>query len=108
MKLNEQQIQQALQALNQTGVSPWQLVDHGLHNRWFFSDFQQAFGFMTEVARLAEEMNHHPDWSNVYNQVQVRLTTHDAGGLTALDFTMAHAMQALVSQMQQPVLPAEK
>lgn len=106
MKLNEQQQQQALQQLNAGSHSPWQLTDNGLHNRWTFSDFQQAFGFMSEVACLAEQMNHHPEWTNVYHQVQVRLTTHDAGGLTELDFALAHAMQALAAQAQSPLWPS--
>ena len=57
-----------------------------------FADFVQAFGFMAQVALHAERMNHHPEWSNVYNRVQVRLTTHDAGGITALDLALARLM----------------
>ena len=51
---------------------------------------------MTDMAKVAEQMNHHPHWTNVYRQVQVMLSTHDAGGLTELDFALAHAMQASV------------
>jgi 4a-hydroxytetrahydrobiopterin dehydratase len=54
-----------------------------------FSDFNAAFGFMTCVALKAEQMNHHPEWFNVYNAVDVTLTTHDAGGVTALDLALA-------------------
>jgi 4a-hydroxytetrahydrobiopterin dehydratase len=54
-----------------------------------FADFNAAFGFMTRVAIKAETMDHHPEWSNVYNRVEVLLTTHDAGGVTALDTTLA-------------------
>lgn len=54
-----------------------------------FADFNAAFGFMGRVALLAEKMDHHPEWSNVYNRVEVRLTTHDAGGVTDLDLRMA-------------------
>ena len=54
-----------------------------------FKDFNAAFGFMTRVALKADKMDHHPEWSNVYNRVEVLLTTHDAGGITALDVTMA-------------------
>jgi 4a-hydroxytetrahydrobiopterin dehydratase len=54
-----------------------------------FADFCQAFGFMTRVALVAERLNHHPEWTNVYNRVDIRLTTHDAGGLTALDLALA-------------------
>ena len=57
-----------------------------------FRDFNEAFGFMTRVALLAERMDHHPEWMNVYRTVDVRLTTHDAGGLTEKDIRMAKAM----------------
>jgi 4a-hydroxytetrahydrobiopterin dehydratase len=66
-----------------------------LQRRYTFADFGAAFGFMTQVALLAERMNHHPEWCNVYNRVDVVLTTHDAGGVTALDVDMAQAMNAL-------------
>ena len=59
-----------------------------------FKDFNAAFGFMTRVALLAERMDHHPEWMNVYKTVDVRLTTHDAGGLTEKDIRMAKAMDA--------------
>lgn len=58
---------------------PWTEKDHALHREFTFPDFRRAFAFMTEVAFAAEQLNHHPDWSNVYNRVTVRLTTHDAG-----------------------------
>lgn len=60
-----------------------------------FKDFVQAFGFMTRVALVAERMDHHPEWSNVYRTVTVTLTTHDAGGLTSLDVDLAARMDAL-------------
>jgi 4a-hydroxytetrahydrobiopterin dehydratase len=60
-----------------------------------FADFNTAFGFMTRVALLAEKMDHHPEWSNVYNRVDVLLTTHDAGGVTALDLQMAIHMDRI-------------
>jgi len=90
--------QQALRQLNANARLPWQLQSNSLHTHWEFPDFQQAFGFMADVAELAERMNHHPDWSNIYNRVHVTLSTHDAGGLTDLDFAMAHAMQDLADQ----------
>ena len=65
-----------------------------------FADFSQAFGFMTQVALAAERMDHHPEWFNVYNKVEVVLTTHDAGGVTALDLDMAHLMDRLTGQGQ--------
>lgn len=59
-----------------------------------FKDFSAAFGFMTRVALLAEKMDHHPEWFNVYNRVEVTLATHDAGGVTEKDIAMAKAMDA--------------
>ena len=60
-----------------------------------FRDFSEAWGFMSRVALLAECQNHHPDWSNVYNRVRIELSTHDAGGLTEYDVTLARAIDAL-------------
>jgi 4a-hydroxytetrahydrobiopterin dehydratase len=70
----------------------WQLVAGKLHRQLVFADFVEAFGFMTEVALIAEAMGHHPEWSNVWNRVSIDLTTHDAGGLTALDVSLAQAI----------------
>ena len=62
--------------------------------RFRFADFRQAFGFMAQLALHAERLNHHPEWSNVYDRVDVVLTTHDAGGLTALDIELARCADA--------------
>lgn len=62
-----------------------------------FADFVQAFGFMAQVALLAERMNHHPEWRNVYNRVDISLTTHDAGGLSSLDLALAQAIDRVVA-----------
>ena len=71
---------------------------HGtLHRQYTFVDFSEAFGFMARAALAAEKMNHHPDWSNGYNKVKVDLSTHDAGGITNLDFRLAEAMERLSS-----------
>ena len=62
-----------------------------------FADFSEAFAFMTRVALLAESQDHHPEWFNVYNRVEITLTTHDAGGLSQRDVTMARAIDALLA-----------
>ena len=66
----------------------------GIERRYVFADFVAAFAFMARVALLAEKADHHPEWSNVWNRVDVRLTTHDAGGLSARDFALAQAIDA--------------
>jgi 4a-hydroxytetrahydrobiopterin dehydratase len=65
--------------------------------RFRFVDFSAAFGFMTKVAEAAEAMDHHPEWSNVYNRVEIVLTTHSAGGVTALDVTLAGIIDTLAT-----------
>ncbi|MEZ5573947.1 MAG: 4a-hydroxytetrahydrobiopterin dehydratase [Halioglobus sp.] len=78
----------------------WRLSDDKLYRRFVFQDFVEAFGFMSRVALLAETMNHHPEWSNVYNRVEIYLTTHDAGGITERDFTLAGRINALLAQAE--------
>lgn len=73
----------------------WQLHDDKLHRELRFDDFVTAFGFMASVAIVAEKMNHHPEWSNVYSTVVVDLSTHDAGGITDLDFQLAERIDEL-------------
>ncbi|MBL8577641.1 MAG: 4a-hydroxytetrahydrobiopterin dehydratase [Mesorhizobium sp.] len=77
-----------------TGLKGWVLAQDGLSiSRGFvFKNFSEAFAFMTRSALAAEKLDHHPDWSNVYKMVDVKLHTHDAGGLTALDFELAKRM----------------
>ena len=76
----------------------WQRVDgrDAITRDFAFADFNAAFGFMTRVALLAEAMNHHPEWFNVYNKVSITLSTHDAGGLTQNDTRLAAAIEALL------------
>ena len=74
----------------------WTEKDNALHAELTFGDFRKAFAFMTEVAFLAEELNHHPEWSNVYNRVSIKLTTHDAGNtITEKDREMADRVEKL-------------
>ncbi|MCS6959036.1 MAG: 4a-hydroxytetrahydrobiopterin dehydratase [Pseudanabaenaceae cyanobacterium SKYGB_i_bin29] len=83
-KLTEAEIQEAL-----TTLTGWQLVEGKLHKVYQFPSFVAAFAFMTKVALIAEKMDHHPDWYNVYNRVTINLTTHDAGGITNKDVELA-------------------
>lgn len=80
----------------------WRLLDEreAIARTFRFSSFNHAFGFMTRVALLAEKLDHHPEWTNVYDRVDVVLTTHDAGGLTSLDLRMARAMDRIAGQHQ--------
>jgi 4a-hydroxytetrahydrobiopterin dehydratase len=80
-------------------LSQWTLVQgrDALTRSFKFRDFNAAFGFMTRAALVAEKMDHHPEWSNVYNRVDVVLSTHDAGGLTELDVKLAQAMDAIAA-----------
>ena len=70
-------------------LSGWTVQDEKLHKQYQFNSFVEAFGFMSSVALVAESMNHHPDWSNVYNRVTIDLNTHDSGGISSLDFEFA-------------------
>ena len=90
-RLDTEQVRERLAAL-----PGWTLSDDGLAitRKFKFADFQQAFAFMTQVALAAERADHHPEWSNVYNRVDMRLTTHDAGGLTERDFALAAVADA--------------
>ena len=72
-----------------------------LQRQFIFSDFEKAFAFMTLCARFAEQIDHHPDWSNSWNRVSVSLSTHSANGLTELDVTMAHAMDQFANSILQ-------
>jgi 4a-hydroxytetrahydrobiopterin dehydratase len=75
----------------------WTVEGEHLVRTFRFRDFVEAFGFMARVALLAERADHHPEWSNVWNRVEIRLTTHDAGGLTRRDADLARAIDASVS-----------
>ncbi len=90
VKLSEAEIQAKLEKL-----PGWSLQEGKLHRQFQFGSFVEAFGWMSSVALVAESMGHHPEWTNVYNRVRVDLTTHDAGGITELDFTLARRMSEL-------------
>lgn len=73
----------------------WSLRAGKLHRDYVFSDFVAAFGFMTSAALVAQALDHHPEWFNVYNRVTIDLTTHDAGGVSERDVELAHALEDL-------------
>ena len=79
------------------GLDGWALDDvgNGIEKTYRFGDFNAAFGLMGRAALKAEQMNHHPEWFNVWNRVEVRLSTHDAGGVTSLDIALAEFMDGI-------------
>ena len=78
-----------------TALPSWEYREGALQRELRFRSFADAFSFMTAVAFAAERRNHHPDWSNVYDKVTIRLTTHDAGGVTDADFALAEEISAI-------------
>ena len=90
-KLPPEAIEQQLSQL-----SGWSLNQGKLYRRFVFKNFVEAFGFMSKIALLSEAMDHHPEWSNVYNRVEIFLTTHDADGISHRDFTLAERINDLV------------
>jgi 4a-hydroxytetrahydrobiopterin dehydratase len=93
VKLGDAEIPARLSAL-----PGWSLEAGKLHKAFTFKDFVEAWSFMSAVALVAEALGHHPEWSNVWNRVTVDLSTHDASGLTALDFDLAARMEALAGR----------
>ena len=77
----------------------WSIVEDKLHRDYVFADFIHAFGFMATAAIAIEKMNHHPEWSNVWNRVTVDLTTHDAGGITEKDIHLAKTLESLAKNL---------
>lgn len=95
-KYTDEQIQSALNELN-AQLDPeahWCIAEDGKLTKTFkFKSFIRAFGWMSQIAIWAEKLNHHPEWFNVYNKVDIKLTTHDAGGISELDFKLANKME---------------
>ena len=96
-KLSPKERQEAL-----TTLPTWQFVEarDAMTRTFQFKDFNAAFGFMARVALVAEKLDHHPEWFNVYNKVDVTLSTHDAGGVTALVLKLATAMNAIAASIE--------
>ena len=82
-----------------TTLSPWKTLPHreAINRSFIFKDFNQAFGFMARVALLAEHINHHPEWTNVWNRVDITLSSHDANGITLRDIDLAQAINDIYS-----------
>jgi 4a-hydroxytetrahydrobiopterin dehydratase len=89
-KLSKTEITEALK-----GLKGWSLSGGMLHKEFKFKDFVEAFGFMASGALIAEGLNHHPDWSNVYNKVIIDLSTHSEGGITGLDVEFASKLEKI-------------
>lgn len=92
-KLSDEEISEHLATLDQ-----WAMVEGKLTREYRFNDFIEAFGFMTRAAMVAEAMNHHPEWFNVYNKVIVQLITHDVDGISNYDFQLAARMEQLAGE----------
>lgn len=90
-RLDSDEIDQRLAKLPDWGLDQGKLYRH-----FVFGNFIEAFGFMTQVALLAETMNHHPEWTNVYDRVEIYLITHDAGGISERDFELARRIETLL------------
>lgn len=90
VKLTDSELESELSKLRE-----WKLEGGKLHREYEFADFVAAFGFMASAALVAQAMDHHPEWANVWNKVRVDLTTHDAKGISLLDVKLAHAMDDL-------------
>jgi len=92
--LSSQEIAHALEELN-----GWTVTGGKLHREYQFPDFVHAFGFMAAAAVAIEAMNHHPEWSNVWNRVCIDLQTHDSGGITAKDVALARKLESLAGKL---------
>ncbi|MDT0581253.1 MULTISPECIES: 4a-hydroxytetrahydrobiopterin dehydratase [Alteromonadaceae] len=94
-KYSIEQIDDALTELNREleDGQKWQIKEDKLCKTFKFKSFIRAFGWMSQIAIWAEKLNHHPEWFNVYNKVEIELTTHDVGGISELDFKLATKME---------------
>ena len=89
-KLSEHELEEQVKVMK-----GWELKNGKLEKSFRFSNFVEAFGFMTKIALEAEKINHHPEWLNVYDSVSIKLTTHDAGGITDFDIKLANIIDAV-------------
>ena len=95
-RLSQDIINKSLGSLNRDSEYSWGIKNDKLYKEFKFTNFISAFGFMTQVAILAERANHHPEWSNVYNKVKIYLITHEAKGISKRDFKLAQEIDKLI------------
>ena len=91
-KLSEIEIQKAIASLN-----GWKIEKNGIIKNFVFKNFKEALNTMNKIGEVAEEMNHHPEWFNVYNKLNIRLSTHDKGGITQFDIELAKAIEKIIN-----------
>ena len=96
-KYSSSEAKEKLNELNSRILTPWIIKDGKLNKTFNFSDFINAFGFMAKVAIHAEKANHHPEWFNVYNKLEINLTTHEIGGLSIKDYELASAIEKSIN-----------
>ena len=94
--LSQDVICKKLKSLNADSAEPWKIVDGKLYREFKFPSFVATFGFMTQVAILAERADHHPEWSNIYNKVKIYLVTYEAKGISQRDFDLAHEISKII------------
>jgi 4a-hydroxytetrahydrobiopterin dehydratase len=92
-KMTAQEVDSRLSTLDQ-----WLVANGKLEKEFIFKNFVEAFGFMAQVALLAEKQNHHPEWSNLYKRVKISLSTHEAGGISARDFRLASSIDQVLKE----------
>ncbi|PID71005.1 MAG: 4a-hydroxytetrahydrobiopterin dehydratase [Flavobacteriales bacterium] len=92
-KLSKQEIEKAMKQLPN-----WEVVDNGIETTLEFNNFKDCFTVMTRIAFEVEKLNHHPEWLNVYNKLAIRLTTHDADGITKKDIKLAKIIEKLITE----------
>ena len=91
--LTKEQVEEAL-----TNLEGWNFKDNGIVKNFVFEDFKEALSIMMGIGIIAEEMNHHPEWFNVYNKLDIRLSTHDAGGVTIKDLDLASKIEMICNK----------
>ena len=91
--LNDTEIEQRLLALPE-----WEFYENAIHAEFEFENFKDCFSAMSRIAFECEALNHHPEWTNVYNTLKIALSTHDANGVTDKDFKLAHAIESIVEE----------